>query len=435
MVNDELKISRAAWFFVALGELILGSLLPCAFSQDVIISKDRFYVGEGTDQSLESARSAALQSLLLQIQAFISTSFVHTTKESGGLVDASAVASVVVRGAVTLKDVGERIVRLEDDNYLVQEFVSKETVIEMFRLRKARALELLKEASADIQNGSLPNVSSSLKRYFWAFLLAGIHPDTIGVPLEYVGWGTGFAKNATILSAVPPIMERILREISFRPHRRFVDGETTVWRCSVEYAGKPVGHLDYEYFDGVGSMCGEVRDGETSLNLYLRGDTLRPRDVLLRVDYRYEEEMDDLLRTADSLSSARTLLQQVVVSLPGVSLSSTETKEPQRLGKDAESRGMPRAIQVILNARGGFDGIMQTFQSLERQQKIVTGSATRFESLDGLYGVIVSAEGLVAIVHQRNGKLTDARSGAEANMKNYKGMRITWIQILEKEAP
>jgi hypothetical protein len=440
MGNGQSRFNRTTWrLFVVLGVLICVSAMPFAFSQDVPLSTDRFYVGEGIDQSLESARSAALQALMLQVQAFVSTSFVHVKRESGGQVEDSAAASVVVRSAMTLKDVGERIARVGDDNYRVLKYVSKESVRELFRLRKARVIELLKQASADIRSGSPPDVSSCLKRSYWSYLLAVIHPDTMRVPLEYVDDGGGFSNDATVLSEVPRIMDRMLRQIHFQPLRKFVDGETTVWRCAVQYVGKPVKHLDYEYFDGIGSMSGEARDGETSLNLYLRGDTLRPRDVSVRVDYRFEEEMDDLLRTADSLSSTRTLMQPLIVTLPGSSPVSATSLAGGKVSvppvKDLDGKGIPNAIEAILNATGGFEGIMQTLQFLEKQQKIITGSAYRFENLEGLYGAILSREGLAAIVHQKGGRLTDVRSGAEVDMKSYKGMRVTWIQVLEKETP
>ncbi len=430
-----MRIIGTTWLWVVLVVLVCGFLLPSAFSQDVTLSTNQFYVGEGIGQSLERARSAALQALMLQIQAFVSSSFVHTTRESDGQVESQVAENVAVRSAITLKEVGERIFRMEEGNYRVLKFVSKESVRELFRLQKARVLELLRQASADIAGGRAPEVSSALKHYYWSCLLAGIHPDTIRVPLEYVNGETGFAKDATVLSAVPRAMERVLSQISFRPVRRFVDDETTVWKCSVEYAGKPVGHLAYEYFDGVGSMSGEARNGETSLNLYLRGDTLRPRDVSVRVDYRYEEEMDDVLRTADSLSSTRTLLRQLVVSLPGPTMASVKPKKSLRPEKGAEGKAVPKAIEEILDVKGGFDGIILLLQSLEKQQRIVTGSASRFESLEGLYGAILSTEGLAAVVYHKAGRLTDIRTGAEAEMKSYKGMKVTWIQVLEKEVP
>lgn len=408
--------------------LVLASILSVsALSQEEKSRWNAFYEGTGIAKDLESARQAAYNDLIQKIEVFISSSTQRLVTEEQGHFRDKTVQQVVARSSIVLKDVQEDLTKQSDGLYRVVKHVTRESVRAAFKLRRQQIVEHLRMAESELGDRKGVNLGAALRHYYWAQLLSKIYPDTLSYTFTA---GDAFINKtySSMTAVLPRVLETVLRDIKWSPVRR-IDDEAVVWIYAVRYQDRPAFHLRFSYFDGVGQTDGEVRNGETKLTFYFPKQGAADKEVLLNVDFRYEEEMDEMLRLADSLGGSSTIRATVTVELPGI--KEPVAKTPVKPQVTPPAVGIPEPVVLLLAQRDGFEKAMGTLNSLVRQRRVVAGSSKDFESLEGLYAVVMGNEGVLAVLRSREKRLHNLETDTEADMKQYAGKRIVWVEVLK----
>ncbi|MBS4029146.1 MAG: LPP20 family lipoprotein [Ignavibacteriales bacterium] len=381
-------------------------------------NNNEYYTGISQNIDVEKAKQDALKNMLEQIQVFVSSSVKRKLQETNTTLTDTTSVEVIAKSSMQLQEVQEEITKDANDIFHVKKFVAKEMVKKMFAQRKQKILEHLQLAQSEIEKG---NVGTALKNYYWALLLSEIYPDTISF---------SFANGKTssnLSAAIPNEMENIVREIKFRATKK-IDDENIVWKCNAEYKGKPITNLNFEYFDGQGQSQQEVHNGETKLTFYFSKTENKEREVLLNVNYTYEDEMDELLQLAQSFHNKSTIANTVMFTLPGEK-EKREQHSADSVQLNVNSR-LPAPISMLLTAKS-FEEVTATLNALAKKNKIIFGSAKDFESREGLYAAVVAQNGIVALLKFEKGKYFDATTGNETDITQFAGKRMIWIEMLK----
>ena len=382
---------------------------------------DAYYTGSGEGSNLETARQAARQNLSQQIQVFIFSSFQHTVAESAGVVNQKTAASTIARSVVMLKDVVEKVSEAGGGRVLVTMSVSKASVRQMFNERRDRLLQHVRIAHEELarKDNAGVNIGLALKNLYWAKLLAGIQPDTV--------WYDNLQGSRSLATAgLPGEIESVIGDITAVPLRQ-IDDQPVTWKCNVSYHGMPVRNLRFEFHDGVGTTLGEVSNGQTQLSLYFPGGG--ERDIPLSVDYRYEDEMDELLLLADSLASGHAANTGVLLRLSGSPVPKGGQPPPPAVNTATPS--LPPPLLALWKVKANPGMVLQAMKTLVKQGKIIVGTKTDFESTEGLYVAAISRDGLHGLLQCKKEKFFDAVTGVERSLQDFAGDKITWIEVLK----
>jgi hypothetical protein len=410
---------------------ILFLLFVAPFSswgQDDHPTPARHYIGMGESRDLEAARASALRNMAEQIQVFVSSSFTASTEEHNEHFDQSSVSRTVTRSILGLKGVQENVDQSADGMYRVTKYIARESVLDMFREWKRQAVEHVRLAEGALAVDRI-DLGTALKQYYQAYLIATLIPDTISVAIPSL---LGMQAHGPLSGSVgiPLFVQKLISSVAIKDAKK-IEGEQNTWKCRIEWSGHPVSSFDYEYFDGVGQTTSKVTDGETVFTFFFTDTSRERRDFPLAVEYRYPDELADLLAVADSLHTAQPFDNRVLVTLQ---LGGTKPAKPvvskSLPPKPTDVAQLPEAIRILHAAGGTFEGFMSMLRSLVRRGKVVQGSEKDFESLDGLFGVVVGPEGLAAMVQKQRREFVDALTKKKVALDEFAGRRIVWIEVI-----
>lgn len=373
------------------------------------------YSAIAVHKNLDEARNAALNSLIQQIQVVVSSDFKRNQSEkNAGYSDETSI-STVARSAMSLTNVSEKVESLPDKTFRVTKSVAKESVRKMFYERRLKILDHLREAQslAFPQKIVSPvSLHSSLINYFQAYLLTVLYPDTISFAFGKEG------KQTSVLVGVPNTLDQIVSALKFIPVK-MIDDEFIVWKFKVEYRGTPVQYMRYSYFDGMGQGDGEVNDGETQLTLFYPKAEKKERTVSLNLEYLSESEMDEVLKMGYASNAVSRLVKIITIKIPG------------DLIVKAEGPKLPVLFTPFLNRSITGDELKKELEKLSRKGSIVTARASDFETLNGLYCIVVDRDGLKAFMKNDQNKYYDFLSQSQKELKDFSGMRIIWMEHLK----
>ncbi len=407
----------------------LFMLLACTTceAQDNVRAGPEVYRAEGIAADLEQARASALNGLMQQIQVFISSTFENVTAERNAMLDQHTSSKTLARSIMSLSDVREDIVKLSDGSFRVTKYVTKEAVSKMFALRREQALAHIKIAQDEILRRPV-DIGSSLKHAYWAQLISRLSPDEYPFSLRLDSMSSSAREYKSVLTGVPNLIEGIVKGIVFEPVKK-IDDDAIVWKYKVSWNGLPLMRLRYGYFDGMGQAEGEAVNGETKMTFFFSKKEDRTREILIDIEYKYADEMDETLRLADSLKGNVSIPTMVTIILPGS--SDVVAPAPPVPVKDTVKIHLPPVLQELLQTKGSFDQTIEKINRLVRQNKIIAGSATTFESLEGLYGVVLSKTGIVLVLRCIKGETVELLTGKKADLKAYAGNRLIWMELLK----
>jgi len=419
---------KKKWTKCRLALSIVFALVPSVLLSQVqsSLSPDD-YSGVGIDVNLEKARLSALNALTQQIQVFVSSSFENRTTEINRGLDQRTYSNVVARSVIDLRDVKERSERLEDGSFRVTKYVSKDAVKEMFGRRRERILEHLRIAQQELL-GSRLNLGSSLKHFYWAYLLARLYPDTLSFSISIDSAKRGRSTNLAV--EVPNVLESLIKQLEFRPIKRIED-EIIVWKYGATLNRRPIASLQFNYFDGMGQTEGEVKDGEVKIALFFSKKENREREIVIDVEFKYAGEMDEILHLADTLRTSTTIPNTFTVLIPGGSEIPAVSKPVSLPPERKPPISLPKPLSDLISTGNDFSMTIKKVNTLVKQNKILAGSAKDFESLEGMYGLILGPEGIAAVVKCDKGKYYDASTGKLIDLKGFAGKKITWIEVFK----
>lgn len=391
-----------------------------------------YYTGSAEAADLETARLRAYQNLVQQIQVFVSSTLRRTLSERNASVTDSSSASTVAMSLVTLRDVEEESLRLDDGSYRVQKSVSRESVGKFFAARRARIMERIRAASGIFRNSDLPyDISAALKDLYAASLELALYPEAIDSSFTVFDARAFGISRAGIASAI----DAIAAAIRFEPLRR-IDDDYIVWKYRVQMNGHPVSALRMEFYDGIGQTDADIRQGEALLTFYFGKHDEAERTVRAYLEFRFEEELDASLRIADSLCGSPSSHPFVTLTVPASQSSSHEPNvmlaSTEKGAAAANDDPIPEALRALIGVRRDFDALIRMIDEMQKRHVIAAGSAHSFESLDGLYAVVVAKDRDAVFLHRRKETLINIETGAEAQLAEFAGGRIIWIEVLDR---
>jgi hypothetical protein len=403
-------------------------------AQESIQSGDYYkYSAENAD--LSKAQSDALSGLVQQVQSFVKTVLRHEKSEVGGAFRDSTVSSVIAISSVKLTNVQEKVEKAQNGLYRVTKFISKAAVQEMFDQRKVRILELLDVAQTELSNckrvGSI-NLEIVFKDLYWAYLLASIHPYQITYTLKDES-GEVTRNSTDVLEGIRYLFETISSKIQVVQINR-IEETNLVWKCRFEYGGLPISSLNFSFYDGVGQTDGKVKNGQSIMTFFFPDKDKKEREVDLAIEFKAQDEMDELLQFAEEMTQSKFSSKNIILVLgsEGKKIAIPEKKKELLEHDTTRGNGIPKAIQEVISQGTSLKTTLEALRNMVKKKRIIVGRREDFESLDGMFGLVLDESGTVALIIEQKGKWMDLIHSKTIDTKELVGKKITWIETHEK---
>lgn len=226
-------------------------MLLDAFPQswESVRQSSEYIYGEGRGATVGEARKQALDNLIGKIATHVTSqtsSSAQVTNADGTVSETSQFSQAVnTYSQATLTNTEEVILQYEPNVYMVR-WIKKAEVEKIFETRKRKAIDLVQTAERCEGKG---NVDMALRSYYWALtLLKSLqYPNEV----EYQG--------RVLTNWIKEQMDEMFRNISVS-----YAGDERLW---ITYKGKPIGGVDFSYFDGQRWSTCHAKDGYALLEL------------------------------------------------------------------------------------------------------------------------------------------------------------------------
>lgn len=243
-------------FFLLLLAVSLGA---SAQKWEQVQNNPRYVWGEGYGHSIEEADNNALAALISKIVVGVSSTTEANdsqTMRNDEVEDVSQfAASAKTYSQATLTNT-ERIILSNEPDACVGRWILKSEIQKLFASRIAKIKDLVAMADQAERKGK---VDDALRQYYWALTLL----KSLQYPNEVKYTDNGGAEHL-LVSWIPERMKAVLDDLK----ATVVGREGDHIELLVTYGGKPVGSVDYTYFDGQGwSNIYSAKDGRGVLEL------------------------------------------------------------------------------------------------------------------------------------------------------------------------
>ena len=245
-----------------------------AFSQDWegIKADSSFIWGEGWGSSVEEADQQALSSLISKITIAVVSDFrqveeqvISSRGDEHYLMQSNRSSAY---SNVTLSNT-HRVVLRSGRRSHVGRWIHRDELEVIFADRKSRILEYEDCALAAERAG---RVDDALRYHYWAYVLL----RSLQRPSELRS-----SDGRMLLNSIPESITAILDDVNVRMTSHIDD----VVKLNFTFRGRPVGGLDFSYFDGARwSSMTSVRSGQASLDM---APGALAEYIQLKVEYAY----------------------------------------------------------------------------------------------------------------------------------------------------
>ncbi|MFH0734195.1 MAG: LPP20 family lipoprotein [bacterium] len=422
--------------------IILNLLSFCTvYGQIENYRESDYYIGIAEGNTLDAARNNAMSNLIQKIQVFVSSNMERTLQENNTEFSDSTSIKTISNSFIILHDVDEIVENIGLNRFKVFKVIKKQIVREIFKQRIKIIKGYLDQAELELlSNKKTINIGIVLKNYYWAYLLSSVTPDTMTYTFKY-----DISKspiNTTSISATTlQAINYIIGNIIYKPVKK-IESENITWKYQITFFNKLVEEFNYSYFDGIGEMLGDVKNGETILDFYFNNNNIKDnKEFSVTPEIAAEDQMDDLLKTIHNFYKAKILSLRIKCEIINDSelISKDEnvsenkptesTVEPIEIDtiKDDVT---PNVISSLLTCSNYLDTFLIEMQNIEKKGAIVTGYARDFESLNNLYAVVVDNNNVVGLIKHINGKCFDYLNNQNSTLQDYAGKKILWFEIL-----
>ena len=239
--------------------LSLMWMLSClvALAQDWEgVKEDNSYIwGEGWGSSIEEADRMALSSLVSRITIAVVSDFRQVEEQVMSSHGDKHYMKQSNRSAaysnVTLSNTHREVLRSGKRSH-VGRWIHRDELDIIFADRKSRILEY-EECALDAERAG--RVDDALRYHYWAYVLL----RSLQRPSELRS-----DDGRMLLNSIPESITTILEDVNVRMTSHVGD----VVRLNFTFRGRPVGGLDFSYFDGARwSSMTSVRAGQASLDM------------------------------------------------------------------------------------------------------------------------------------------------------------------------
>ena len=418
--------------------LILNLLLFCTvYGQIENYHESDYYIGMAEGNTLDAARNNAMSNLIQKIQVFVSSNMERTLQENNtGFSDSTSIKTIS-NSFIVLRDVDEIVENIGLNRFKVFKVIKKQIVREIFKQRLETIKGYLDQAEVELLcNKKMINIGFVLKNYYWAYLLSSVTPDTMTYTFKY-----DISKspiNTTSISQTSlQAINYIIGNIIYKPIKK-IESENITWKYQVTYFTKLVESFDYSYFDGIGEMLGDVKNGETILDFYFNNNNIKDeKEFSITPEISAEDQMDNLLKTIHDFYKTKILSLRIKCEIvndgesvsDNINVGEKNPVEPTEMDSIKDDV-TPSVINLLLTYTNELETFLIEMQNFEKKGEIVTGYARDFESLNNLYAVIVEDNNVVALIKHINGKCFDYLNDKNRTLQDYAGKKILWFEIL-----
>ena len=259
------------------------TLVP-AFSQswdEVKRNSNIFLYGEGWGATVEEADQQALASLISKISVVVSSDFTITEDEKNvnGVFDTSTYTNSKLQtySTATLTNTERIVIDNNVDNAHIGRFIKRSELSRIFegRLRTIKEYIRLGGIAEDACK-----IDDALRNYYWAFALL----KSVQRPSELVFVQEKDGKEIHPLTWLPERMKKIFDGL----RTKIVGNDGKNVDLLFTYNGKPVGSLDFTYFDGRNwSNISSVKNGRGSME-FQQG--MVPDNIQINYEYAYRSQ-------------------------------------------------------------------------------------------------------------------------------------------------
>jgi hypothetical protein len=417
---------------------VIGNICRSQIKNDVT---DKFYVGSAMGDDLQKVRADALENMMQKIQMFVQSEFKRQREETTTAYSDSTVARVIARSSMKLSEVSEDVTNPKPGLYRVTKYVAKTTVDQMFEMRRQKILEHLDIAGTELgkaKAGGSVNLTSLLDNYYKAFLLLFTLRDHDTLSYVFHLDEAPYVRISKDLKAgIPYVLDNVISGIHVHPMKH-IDDAYTVWKCTVDFKGAPVTNMQYSFYDGAGNSYGDVRNGETLMTFFFPTRENRERDIDVKIEYRNEENEDELLDIAKTLSAKEKLAEVVTFKLPAdestVPIKKIEPKkaEPDKaVVATTQTANVPSSIRELIAVQESWNKTKPVLMELNRRKHIIVGRKEDFESTEGLFVLTVDQNGAVTLLQCSKDNLSDLLTKKDFSLHDFEGRPIYWIEVLK----
>ena len=160
----------------------------------------------------------------------------------------------------------------------------------------------------------------------------------------------------------------------------------------------------------------------------------KEREIDLAVEFKALDEMDDLLKFAEEMTQSKFSSKTIVLVLGSEeNMQSMPEKKKEFAGIDkSKIKGIPKSIQEVLSQNTSLKNVLDALRTMVKKKRIIIGRREDFESLDGMYGLVLDDNGITALIVEQKGNWADLLHSRTVETKELVGRKITWIETHEK---
>ena len=251
---------------------MLSGLVAFAQDWEDVKADSSFIWGEGWGSSIEEADQQALSSLISKITIAVVSDFrqveeqvISSRGEEHYMMQSNRSSAY---SNVTLSNT-HRVVLRSGRRSHVGRWIHRDELEVIFADRKSRILEYEECAMAAERAG---RVDDALRYHYWAYVLL----RSLQRPSELRS-----SDGRMLLNSIPERITAILDDVNVRMTSHVGD----VVKLNFTFRGRPVGGLDFSYFDGARwSSMTSVRSGQVSLDM---APGALAEYIQLKVEYAY----------------------------------------------------------------------------------------------------------------------------------------------------
>lgn len=261
--------------------IVCAFCLVPAFSQswdEVKRNSNIFLYGEGWGATVEEADQQALASLISKISVVVSSDFTITEDEKSvnGVLDATSYTNSKLQtySTATLTNTERIVIDNDADNAHIGRFIKRTELNRIFEGRIRTIKEYIRLGG--VAEGAC-KIDDALRNYYWAYSLL----KSVQRPAE-VSFQLDMEKEENHpLTWLPEKMKKIFDGLN----AKIVGNDGKNIDVLFTYNGKPVGSLDFTYFDGRNwSNISSVKNGRGTME-FQQG--MIPDNIQINYEYAY----------------------------------------------------------------------------------------------------------------------------------------------------
>ncbi|MBU2652282.1 MAG: LPP20 family lipoprotein [Bacteroidetes bacterium] len=263
------------------------------FSQEIqeILQSGNFIWGRGEAITYQKADKMALDDLISKISVEVQSDFVNMVVEENDSILEYTKAVVRTYSNIHLYWSESKVEEDESQGLTrVYRFIKKDNLHKIFDDRKTKIIDYAKtgyEAETELR------LDDALRNYYWALVLLRSHPEHGSLKFK-LGDHTEVLLSTRLYDKINQLLSNL--DISIYQVMEDKDKNVKTFTIKIDYDGKPIEGLDYQYFSGNNYTEARGKDGFGVIELFgASAESLDKIRVLVEYQYTNKCEWDSEL--------------------------------------------------------------------------------------------------------------------------------------------